>query len=306
MSWSNLPTNYSDATWEGSRKYTITLVDDQQRQQQFSNSTIVDTTQYNPTTSGGNMFYGALDANQTNDAINKIVAALGSDINNLKVNISNGGTGATTALAALQNLGISQVGTIGFNDNTRQSYINSMLSYVSQNIQPYRPFVFNAVWAMHGYGSGVAFETENIRTVIVHQEEIGFCVFRQTDYGSGWTTWYEESTNKGVVIYDNSSGSNGTINLSESVANYRHIEVQYKDGDDNYYVYKVFEPNGKQANFMSADSNEYGVFEKRSELHFDGTSIWHFYNYQVNNPVGSNWSIESKNDIYITKIIGYK
>ena len=95
MSWTDLPTNYYDATWQGNRKYTIKLVDGS-AERTYTNSDIIDTTSYDPAPQGGNTsFYGANDANQTNDAINKLVGAMGNDINNIVLPISHGGTGAT-------------------------------------------------------------------------------------------------------------------------------------------------------------------------------------------------------------------
>lgn len=106
MSWTDLPTNYYDATWQGNRKYTIKLVDGS-AERTYTNSDIIDTTSYDPAPQGGNTsFYGANDANQTNDAINKLVGAMGNDINNIVLPISHGGTGATNAADALNNLGI--------------------------------------------------------------------------------------------------------------------------------------------------------------------------------------------------------
>lgn len=102
MAWTNLPTNYVDATWQGERKYTINLGGGGS----YENSTIDDTTSYEQPQSG-TYFYGANDANQTNDAINKMVGALGNDINNIIVPISHGGTNATTLAGAKSNLGIA-------------------------------------------------------------------------------------------------------------------------------------------------------------------------------------------------------
>lgn len=74
MSWTDLPTNYYDSTWQGNRKYTIKLVDGS-TERTYTNSEIIDTTSYDPAPQGGNTsFYGANDANQTNDAINNIVS----------------------------------------------------------------------------------------------------------------------------------------------------------------------------------------------------------------------------------------
>ena len=63
MSWTNLPTNYRDAVWEGNRKF-----------QMIENSD--DTVSFNDVTEYlyyQDSFFGANDANQMNSSINDIM-----------------------------------------------------------------------------------------------------------------------------------------------------------------------------------------------------------------------------------------
>lgn len=63
MSWTNLPTNYTDAIWEGNRKFTMT----ENADDTVSFTDVTEYTQYQ------NSFFGANDANQMNGAINDIM-----------------------------------------------------------------------------------------------------------------------------------------------------------------------------------------------------------------------------------------
>lgn len=74
MAWTNLPTNYTDATWSGNKKYNIT--DDSSGD---GTKNITDVTSY---TNRENSFFGAKDANKMNTALNYIMNALenGTDL----------------------------------------------------------------------------------------------------------------------------------------------------------------------------------------------------------------------------------
>lgn len=64
-------------------------------------------------------------------------------------------------------------------------------------------------------------------------------------YQSAWGEWFWAGTEE-YVLYENSSGSNGTITLSASLANYRYIEIYFVDNNDKSGGYtKVWSPNGK-------------------------------------------------------------
>ncbi|MBR4723484.1 MAG: hypothetical protein IK072_01960, partial [Clostridia bacterium] len=118
MPWTNLPTNYADAQWTGDRKYTINLGSGGT----YQNATITDTTEYSPTTPGGNYFYGANDANQTNDAINKIVAAQGGEV--LYYNAS-GTNGTITLSEACENFQYIEIYFSGSAKASVKFYVDS-------------------------------------------------------------------------------------------------------------------------------------------------------------------------------------
>lgn len=64
MAWTNLPTNYTNASWSGNKKYKMTNNSD-------GTISLEDVTVY---TNEQNSFFGAADANAMNSAINDIMA----------------------------------------------------------------------------------------------------------------------------------------------------------------------------------------------------------------------------------------
>ena len=112
MAWTNLPTNYTDASWSGNRKY-----------QQITNSdgtvSFVDKTVY---TNKENSFFGAKDANQTNDGINQAMAQL--------VSMDTAYKAADSDLQSLLNTEISNR-TSG--DNNLQTNYKNLYNFVSTN-----------------------------------------------------------------------------------------------------------------------------------------------------------------------------
>ena len=83
MAWTNLPTDYKDAVWNGNRKY---------RQINNSDGTVSfeDVTEYSQKE---NSFFGAAEANQMNAAMNE----LAENIESVKENATKAGTFAATA-----------------------------------------------------------------------------------------------------------------------------------------------------------------------------------------------------------------
>lgn len=106
-------------------------------------------------------------------------------------------------------------------------------------------------------------------------------------------------------LYTNDSGSNGTIALSDSAANYEFIEIFYKDDINQYTSTKIYQPNGKKITlFMSVvNPNNSQTFVQSSCKEISGTSITHLKASEVR--IDSH-SANTSNYIYIVKVIGYK
>lgn len=126
-----------------------------------------------------------------------------------------------------------------------------------------------------------------------------------TEVPAGW-----EEVENGTVLYENSSGSNGNITLSETSANFKYLEVFYQISGWGTKSIRVESGKGIQLEIMSFDINDWG-------------NIGYIQNIKVMNVSGENLSIhihrriffypnytkpaeDDSNNIYITKVIGYK
>ncbi len=111
----------------------------------------------------------------------------------------------------------------------------------------------------------------------------------------------------GTELYSNTTGSNSAITLSESVANFTYVEIFYRNNDNYYNSTKIYEPNGKIA-YLDADypytSGEGYSYAKKTSVQISGTSITPINYVELTiMPTGAN--IQNKNNIYITRVVGY-
>ena len=116
-----------------------------------------------------------------------------------------------------------------------------------------------------------------------------------------------EMQTKGVSLYDNSSGTDGSITLSESAANFNMIEVHCKTNDNAYFSVRIYNPNNKYVSLTTSWATaEATAYIKIKQIGISGVSIWNessrFNEIKLTNVVKT----EQYNAIYITKVIGYR
>lgn len=115
-----------------------------------------------------------------------------------------------------------------------------------------------------------------------------------------------------VVLYNNPSGSNGSITLSDSVANYSYIDIFYKSNDDYIGSKRIPAMNcsTELLAYQSNASSEDAFYIKVRVVSISGTSITtrgQSNNYYKEVLLSSNGvNIYPNNYIYIIKVVGYK
>lgn len=120
----------------------------------------------------------------------------------------------------------------------------------------------------------------------------------------GWSTWKEINTQ--TTLYDNTSGTNANLTLSGSAANYKYIEIFFRDNDNNYNSVKVCNPNGKNVTLISQYNNGNNkIWFKIAIVTISGNSITFGNREEVKLVNGSSPSISFSSNIYITKVVGY-
>ena len=115
------------------------------------------------------------------------------------------------------------------------------------------------------------------------------------DWGE-WRTIQEE----GIVLYSNASGTNGTITLSETAANFSYMKIFYGDGS-NFMSQEISSPNIKTTYCLFSSFTNNRVSFIYQPLKISGTS--------VTRPQGYAFDYEGQttsNDIKVFKILGYR
>lgn len=116
-----------------------------------------------------------------------------------------------------------------------------------------------------------------------------------------------------TVLYSTVSGTNATVTLSSSAANFARLKVfYYKVIDTNsnkklYFCSEIYSPNDKRIVLDGAGyANAYTGQWFYAELDISGTTITPQQEAYVNfTGEGSSYSIESPTAVYITRVEGY-
>lgn len=114
----------------------------------------------------------------------------------------------------------------------------------------------------------------------------------------------------GTTLYNNTSGTTGTVTLSESAANFTNLEIYYAKSGNAYNSTKIPSPNGKNVNLTL---NEYvggqSIMQTLAKnMKISTTSITVVSNsYGYGNVASAGASgAAAENQIYIYKVVGYR
>lgn len=130
--------------------------------------------------------------------------------------------------------------------------------------------------------------------------------------GTGASTSSGALKNLGIIetsLYENPSGSSGTITLSSSINDYSYIDIFYRNSDywDGSLRVYVEPTNSRQlVSLMANTANEYGsLYFKCSNRVLSGTTI------TVDNSSSAHIASDGtgaiyENSIYITRVVGHK
>ena len=114
---------------------------------------------------------------------------------------------------------------------------------------------------------------------------------------------------KAYSLYNNSSGTSGTVTLSDSSSNYEYIEIYFKDNDNCYASFKAYGPNGKTLLLTTNKTASAGSkgWIKNAKIEISGSSITFAADKgQITLVNNGNSSINTDSVIWICSVIGYK
>lgn len=121
-----------------------------------------------------------------------------------------------------------------------------------------------------------------------------------TDYDTEWANI------NGQVLYDNTTGTNETVTLSDSAANYDYIDIFYRDNDNTYSSVRVNNPNGKYADISTIERWGTTLYIKQKRITISGNTITNENATEAYFTTAPKIGITTTaNNIYITKVIGY-
>ena len=126
-----------------------------------------------------------------------------------------------------------------------------------------------------------------------------------------WGSWQEVATTP-VVLYNNSNGTQGTITLSQSAANFVILEIFYGRTSGGLKSTRVYSPNNKYASlsyewFDKSNSSNVGHITAKKEVKISGTRITNSYIRRIYFYPNYTKPLEDGNDnVSIFTVIGYK
>lgn len=108
------------------------------------------------------------------------------------------------------------------------------------------------------------------------------------------------------VLYDNSSGDNGTITLEDSAENYTYLEIFYKNNNGLFKSIKVYEPNEKTVNLDMVVGSTSTIWLQTGGRYINGTSISTVSGRGLQCNIKQNTTIQTVENFYIVRVVGYK
>ncbi len=126
------------------------------------------------------------------------------------------------------------------------------------------------------------------------------------DNGNNWSSWGRIYTETGLYIND--AGTNGTVTLSESAANFAYIEIYGHTNSGQSTYTKLFNANNKTFNLVGgylAASTIWQDIEARYKI--NGTTISKEYEYYINTTSNGSTNIgQQGNNVFIDRVIGLR
>lgn len=122
---------------------------------------------------------------------------------------------------------------------------------------------------------------------------------------SNWNAW--ENIYHCKNLYNNTSGTNGTVTLSETAANFTYLVIYYRNDNNRYGSIKVYSPNSKTVNIFSPslDSNS-KLNMKVKDMAISGTSMTRTYGFMLQALDGAMYYTNNNNTVYIVRVDGYR
>ena len=122
--------------------------------------------------------------------------------------------------------------------------------------------------------------------------------------GTTWNDW-KRLDGPEIELYNDNTGSNSSITLSESSAYFRYIEIFYRSNDNHYDSEKIYLPDQKLVSLISQWTGPSNLYLKTAVCQISGATINFVNGYQVSiSPTDTIFT--TGNTLYITRVVGYR
>lgn len=111
---------------------------------------------------------------------------------------------------------------------------------------------------------------------------------------------------KATTLYDNSSGTNGTVTLIDSADNYLYLEIYYCSNDNDMLMCKICNPNNRYASLAATLIFNNIMYHKAGFLFVQGSSMTWLSTGFMSLPNGQAPSINVQAYLRVLKVLGYK
>lgn len=112
----------------------------------------------------------------------------------------------------------------------------------------------------------------------------------------------QELINKEIVLYENATGSNGTITLSDSIENYKYVEIEFRYWENYLPLFRFYNSSGKPFCFSAQVDDSNFI---RGKFNINDTTLTREITRLTSISNGVVSSIDEGN-IYITRVVGYQ
>lgn len=125
---------------------------------------------------------------------------------------------------------------------------------------------------------------------------------------SGFTVTTSQVTNLlPVQLYNNTSGTTGTVTLSQSAANFTRLRVFFTTANAGYGSTEIWSPNGKYFTCIGASAATSAIAQfEFCKCYINGTSITRTNGGYVNIDTSNHAGATMTNQIKIVRVEGYK
>ena len=128
-------------------------------------------------------------------------------------------------------------------------------------------------------------------------------------YGTSQTNGYTQEFLNGTILYNNSSGTETTFQISDDAENYRCIEIIFgRDASSTYSrsSVKIFEPHGKRGALLLQLSGTSSVYILVANITISHTTMTIANSREISISNNAYPVLDTDRLISVYKVIGYK